>query len=204
MQWNSPLPQTCRAPQMCHHCSHTKATPTNAPSRTPVREAHLWKWVALIHFRGFCILGVGRRHIESMLGRICASWWADTVADEQAANEIVAKLWFEHSLRKSSVSSFWSIRPRLTPTAKLEIWPQRPRNFAAVVAVHRGGRGDMSEGGDKSVGVAYQGGGTSVGECIMGGGGTFHGGWYISGGGLTLVLTWLIAGEGVASMRGGV
>ena len=46
---------------------------------------------------------------------------------------------------------------------QLEIWPQRPRYFAAIIAVHCRGV-DMSVGGNKSVGSDMSvGGGDTVG-----------------------------------------
>ena len=82
---------------------------------------------------------------------------------------------------------------------KLEIWPQRPRYFAATIAIHRGEQGGgMSEEGGTSV----KGGGTSV---VMGGMSVVMGRWHISWGGGVDFGPYLVDGSwGEASMgRGG-
>ena len=62
-----------------------------------------------------------------------------------------------------------------------EIWPQRPRYFAAAILIHMV---------------------VSRGWHIMGGWHISLGGGLCPGGGLTLVLTWLMTSRGVASMGG--
>ena len=77
------------------------------------------------------------------------------------------------------------VSPRcLVPTPKREIWPQRPRYFAATIAMQyaRGGGTMHNQWRD---GVTVEGARTSV------------------GGGLTLVLTWLMPGRGWHLSMGG-